>query len=132
MARTVAPAIKSVPRARTIAWVRNSRPGEPDHGWNPCFGRRGGVFSDRRGPTHVGEHEVLQADRLDCPGRVKNRLAGSHDERALVVGVVRLNHLLTSPEDVPRVPARSGESVMRCKQSLRSPRPPAPVRRPAR
>ena len=67
--------------------------------------------------AHVGEHDVLEADLLDRPGRVDDRLLGAHEQRALAVGVGLLDHLLARRQPCavaprPAQPAVGGEQLV--------------------
>src|SRR5260370_35266744 len=44
--------------------------------------------------AQVGEDEIFERDWLHVPGRIEDRLAGAHEEHALLVGVALLDDLL--------------------------------------
>ena len=48
--------------------------------------------------SHVREHEILEAERLDRPGRVEDRAVAAHEQRALPVGVALLDDVLVARE----------------------------------
>jgi hypothetical protein len=65
----------------------------------------------------VGEDDVLEADLLDRPGGVDDRLLGANEQRALTVGVRLLDHLLASRQPCavaprPAQPAVGGEELV--------------------
>src|SRR5260370_7660564 len=71
--------------------------------------------------AQVGEDEIFERDWLHVPGRIEDRLAGAHEEHALLVGVALLDDLLIRRQRA-RVAAWSGQPPSR---STRLRHPPA-------
>ena len=74
-------------------------PGEPSHG--AVRGHGEGILADST-LAHVGEHEVLQGDRLDDPLGLDDRPVASHHEQSLAVGDRGGDHRLVRRRDVVR------------------------------
>ena len=60
-----------------------------------------GVLDAVLGVPHVGQHDVLQADLLDCPGGILDWSVVRHEQGALAIGVARLDDLLVGREALP-------------------------------
>jgi hypothetical protein len=65
--------------------------------------------------AHVGEHEIIERDRLHSPCRVEDGSVSANEEIGLLVGVALLDNLLACRKTV-RVPPGSRESMVRCQQ----------------
>src|SRR5580700_3468714 len=65
--------------------------------------------------AHIGDYQVFERNRPDCPGRVENRVAGADQERALLVCMTFLDYLLTGWQ-AARIPASPGKPVVRREQ----------------
>jgi hypothetical protein len=67
------------------------------------------------GPAHVGQHQVLEADRRDGPGRIEDRAVRADQQDGLLVGVAFGDDFLAGGE-AAGVAARPGQPAMRCQQ----------------
>ena len=63
-----------------------------------------------RSPSHVGEHQILQADPFHGPSRIEDWSFGAHEKCALPVGMRGFDDLLARGQ-TGWVPAGSNEAT---------------------